>query len=297
MIRVAQPYAAIAVIVRVFFPEPVLAPGVHPTAHVADSARVSPRATVGAFTLVGEGSTVEDGAVLHPHVFVGPDCRVGEESVVHPHVVLRASVSLGRRVIVHGHCHSKSFGAFPSVIRALKAIPNLPVAPIESSCCGMAGAFGYQAETQHVSRAMAELSGGQAWAFQSGEHAMSRLDQATRFQYVLGYVPTNTMWDGAYRTIRIVVTRPDVRVLYRRGYYAVAAEPRGGDGFGASGRLTDGLGRVADARLASGGHREPRSWWATDVRHLRGRWWTRPLQWRAGRRCRAHSLRGRRLRG
>ena len=100
-IRVAQPYAALAVIVRVFFPEPVPAPGVHPTAQVSDSAHVSPSATVGAFTVVGERSTVEDGAVLHPHVFVGADCRVGEGSVVHPHVVLRASVSLGRRVIVH----------------------------------------------------------------------------------------------------------------------------------------------------------------------------------------------------
>jgi len=100
-IRVAQPYAAVAAIVRVFFPEPVLAPGIHPTAHVADSARVSPGATVGAFAVVGERSTIEDGAVLHPHVFVGVDCRVGEQSVVHPHVVLRANVSLGRRVIVH----------------------------------------------------------------------------------------------------------------------------------------------------------------------------------------------------
>jgi Fe-S oxidoreductase len=64
----------------------------------------------------------------------------------------------GRRAIVHGHCHSKAFGAFPAVLRALKAIPDLKVTPIESSCCGMAGAFGYQTETQAVSRAMAELS-------------------------------------------------------------------------------------------------------------------------------------------
>jgi Fe-S oxidoreductase len=64
----------------------------------------------------------------------------------------------GRRALVHGHCHSKAFGAFPAVIRALKTIPDLSVTPIESSCCGMAGAFGYQAETEAVSRAMAELS-------------------------------------------------------------------------------------------------------------------------------------------
>ena len=59
---------------------------------------------------------------------------------------------------VHGHCHQKSFGAFPPALSALKQVPDLKVKPIFSSCCGMAGSFGYQAETQDVSRAMAELS-------------------------------------------------------------------------------------------------------------------------------------------
>ncbi len=57
---------------------------------------------------------------------------------------------------VHGHCHQKSFGAFPDALAALKLIPKLTVNPIASSCCGMAGSFGYQAETQDASRAMAE---------------------------------------------------------------------------------------------------------------------------------------------
>ena len=57
---------------------------------------------------------------------------------------------------VHGHCHQKSFGAFPDALAALKLIPKLAVKPIASSCCGMAGSFGYQAETQDASRAMAE---------------------------------------------------------------------------------------------------------------------------------------------
>src|SRR5262245_7488969 len=70
-IRVAQPYAAIAAVLRVFFPEPPVFPGVHPTALVADSAQVSPVATVGAFGVVAERAVIEAGAVLHPHVFVG----------------------------------------------------------------------------------------------------------------------------------------------------------------------------------------------------------------------------------
>ena len=57
---------------------------------------------------------------------------------------------------VHGHCHQKSFGAFPDALAALGRVPGLQVKPVASSCCGMAGAFGYQAETHDVSVAMAE---------------------------------------------------------------------------------------------------------------------------------------------
>ena len=77
--------------------------------------------------------------------------------------LLARKVSLPLRKIVgtahiHGHCHQKSFGAFPSAIAALRQVPELSVHPIQSSCCGMAGAFGYQAETQAESRAMAETA-------------------------------------------------------------------------------------------------------------------------------------------
>ncbi len=61
-------------------------------------------------------------------------------------------------VHVHGHCHQKAFGAFPAALRTLNRVPGLTVKPIVSSCCGMAGMFGYQTETQEVSRAMAEAS-------------------------------------------------------------------------------------------------------------------------------------------
>jgi Fe-S oxidoreductase len=63
-----------------------------------------------------------------------------------------------RSAHLHGHCHQKAFGAFAAVEAALRLVPGLDVRPIESSCCGMAGAFGYQAETYDVSMAMGELS-------------------------------------------------------------------------------------------------------------------------------------------
>jgi FAD/FMN-containing dehydrogenase/Fe-S oxidoreductase len=63
-----------------------------------------------------------------------------------------------KRALLHGHCHQKSFDVMPAVQAALKLVPDLEVESIESSCCGMAGSFGYHADTIEVSRAMGELS-------------------------------------------------------------------------------------------------------------------------------------------
>jgi Fe-S oxidoreductase len=65
---------------------------------------------------------------------------------------------LDKRALLHGHCHQKAFAAMGSVEAALRLIPNLQVETIESSCCGMAGSFGYHADTIDVSLAMGELS-------------------------------------------------------------------------------------------------------------------------------------------
>lgn len=63
-----------------------------------------------------------------------------------------------RRVLVHGHCHQKAFGGAGATLEMLRRVPGLDVAAIESSCCGMAGAFGYHAEHYEDSMAMGELS-------------------------------------------------------------------------------------------------------------------------------------------
>jgi len=65
---------------------------------------------------------------------------------------------LARTALLHGHCHQKAFDAMPAVTRVLKLVPQLKVEAVESSCCGMAGSFGYEAEHYEVSMKMAELS-------------------------------------------------------------------------------------------------------------------------------------------
>jgi FAD/FMN-containing dehydrogenase/Fe-S oxidoreductase len=65
---------------------------------------------------------------------------------------------LPRKALLHGHCHQKAFDAMGAVESVLKLIPELAVETVESSCCGMAGSFGYDAATIDVSLKMGELS-------------------------------------------------------------------------------------------------------------------------------------------
>jgi Fe-S oxidoreductase len=65
---------------------------------------------------------------------------------------------LAAEVHLHGHCHQKAFGAMGAVEATLRLIPEIELRTIESSCCGMAGSFGYQRETLDASKAMAELT-------------------------------------------------------------------------------------------------------------------------------------------
>ena len=62
-----------------------------------------------------------------------------------------------RPAMLHGHCHQKAFGVMDGIEKTLDLVPGLSLRTIESGCCGMAGAFGFHADTSAVSRQMAEL--------------------------------------------------------------------------------------------------------------------------------------------
>ena len=63
-----------------------------------------------------------------------------------------------KQALLHGHCHQKAFAVMSDVEEVLSWIPELKTTLIESSCCGMAGAFGYEVEHIEVSKKMGELS-------------------------------------------------------------------------------------------------------------------------------------------
>ena len=85
--------------------------------------------------------------------------RTFEEFLVEERAAGRMALALGRidgEALVHPHCHQKAFAVAQSLPTVLSWIPGLVPRPVEASCCGMAGAFGYEARHHEVSMRMAE---------------------------------------------------------------------------------------------------------------------------------------------
>ncbi len=88
-------------------------------------------------------------------------------------------------VYLHGHCHQKAFDAVRPIEALLKRIPNAQIKTIESSCCGMAGSFGYEKSNLVASKAMAELSllptlrnaPADAWVVADGTSCRHQIDE------------------------------------------------------------------------------------------------------------------------
>jgi len=103
LLRTENPNRAFSRLIEVFRPERRKpAAGIHPTAHVADGARIGEGACVGPLCSIGAEAELGPGAVLHANVTVGAGCKVGAGSVLHPGVVLYAGVEVGGSCILHG---------------------------------------------------------------------------------------------------------------------------------------------------------------------------------------------------
>jgi len=97
----ADPYVAYARIAALFEILPAALPGIHPSAVVAEDARISASASIGPCCVIEAGAEIGDGAVLGPHCIIGEGCVVGAQSRLVARVTLVTRVTLGKRVLVH----------------------------------------------------------------------------------------------------------------------------------------------------------------------------------------------------
>jgi len=101
IIRVANARVAFAKVLALFFPEPALPAGIHPSAVVARSAQVDAGAHIGPNCVIGERVHIAGGAILHAGNYIGNDSKIGAGSVLFPNVTIYHQIQIGQRVRIH----------------------------------------------------------------------------------------------------------------------------------------------------------------------------------------------------
>jgi UDP-3-O-[3-hydroxymyristoyl] glucosamine N-acyltransferase len=100
VLRSANPYLDFARAIELFHQPRRYAQGIHPTAVIAASARIGPRAHVGPYCYVDEGVEIGANAVLHSFVAIYRGARIGDDFFAHSHSVVREGCTIGHRVIL-----------------------------------------------------------------------------------------------------------------------------------------------------------------------------------------------------
>ncbi|HEY2460471.1 MAG TPA: UDP-3-O-(3-hydroxymyristoyl)glucosamine N-acyltransferase [Candidatus Acidoferrum sp.] len=99
-LRTRNPYLAFAHAIELFYQPPRYAPGVHPTAIVAKTARIGANAHIGPYCFVDEDAQIGNNAVLHSFVSIYKGAQIGDNFFAHAHSIVREFCRVGDRVIL-----------------------------------------------------------------------------------------------------------------------------------------------------------------------------------------------------
>ncbi len=100
VLRSKNPYLAFAKALALFHEPPRYAPGVHPSAVVAPSAKIGANAHVGPYAVIGENVEIAANAILLAHVVIYDGVKIGENFFAHAHSVVRENCRIGNNVIL-----------------------------------------------------------------------------------------------------------------------------------------------------------------------------------------------------
>jgi len=101
-IRVKNPKEAFKKLTEAFSPPPIeFAPGIHPTAVVAEDAVLGKNVSVQPFAVIEPGATIGDNVVVGAYSYIGHFTSLGDDSFLYPRVTIRERITIGKRVIIH----------------------------------------------------------------------------------------------------------------------------------------------------------------------------------------------------
>jgi UDP-3-O-[3-hydroxymyristoyl] glucosamine N-acyltransferase len=103
VLRAKDPYLAFTRALRLFHPEPQLAAAIHQSAVIDPTATVAENVWIGACSVIGPSSRIEEGARIYPNVTIYDGVTVGKDSVIHSGSVIRERTQIGERVVIHNN--------------------------------------------------------------------------------------------------------------------------------------------------------------------------------------------------
>lgn len=110
VLRAADAYLAYTRALRIFHPEPLVQPGIHPSAVIDGTAIVSEEAEIGANVVIGKGCRIERGVRIFPNAAIYDGASVGEDSVIYSGVSVRENCVVGRRCVIQNNATIGSDG-------------------------------------------------------------------------------------------------------------------------------------------------------------------------------------------
>ena len=126
LLRARDPYLAFTRALILFHPEGSFQPGIHPSAVIDPTTRISNGVFIGAQVVIGRNVDVGERVRLHPNVTIYENVSIGADSVIHSGVVIRENSTLGQRVTVHNNAviGSDGFGFAKDEKRRWLKIPQ-----------------------------------------------------------------------------------------------------------------------------------------------------------------------------
>ncbi len=123
-LRTSEPYLAFAMALRLFYTPPPRPDGIHPTAVVAEDARIGPGASIGPYVVIDGAVRIGADATIGAGSWIGHGVTIGDRFKAYPHVTIREHVRIGDDVILHSGVAvgDDGFGFVPSSAGKLEKI-------------------------------------------------------------------------------------------------------------------------------------------------------------------------------
>ncbi len=107
-IEVERPRLAMMKLITMFYEEPKVNSGIHPSAIISPTAKIGQNVSIGANVVVAENAVIGDNTKILPNCYIGNDAVIGKDCFFHPAVNIGDRVKVGEKVILH---HGVSLGA------------------------------------------------------------------------------------------------------------------------------------------------------------------------------------------